>query len=85
VVALLILVPSCQPQRNEANLDAARVEVVDRHLDERRPKDGAKMINAVSNSTVPMFTVMIGSSYCAGRAWGHSSHKGPKLTESALD
>jgi len=29
-------------------------------------KDGAKMINAVSNSTVPMFTVMIGSSYGAG-------------------
>jgi acetyl-CoA carboxylase carboxyltransferase component len=29
-------------------------------------KDGAKMINAVSNSAVPMFTVMIGSSYGAG-------------------
>jgi acetyl-CoA carboxylase carboxyltransferase component len=29
-------------------------------------KDGAKMINTVSNSTVPMFTVMIGSSYGAG-------------------
>ncbi|MFQ5666533.1 MAG: acyl-CoA carboxylase subunit beta [Candidatus Binatia bacterium] len=29
-------------------------------------KDGAKMINAVSNSTVPAFTVMIGSSYGAG-------------------
>src|SRR5438093_10396700 len=29
-------------------------------------KDDAKMINAVSNSTVPMFTVMIGSSYGAG-------------------
>jgi acetyl-CoA carboxylase carboxyltransferase component len=29
-------------------------------------KDGAKMINAVSNTTVPMFTVMIGSSYGAG-------------------
>jgi acetyl-CoA carboxylase carboxyltransferase component len=29
-------------------------------------KDGAKMINAVSNSTVPMLTVMIGSSYGAG-------------------
>ncbi len=29
-------------------------------------KDGAKMINAVSNSKVPMFTVMIGSSYGAG-------------------
>jgi acetyl-CoA carboxylase carboxyltransferase component len=29
-------------------------------------KDGAKMINAVSNSTVPMFTIMIGSSYGAG-------------------
>jgi acetyl-CoA carboxylase carboxyltransferase component len=29
-------------------------------------KDGAKMINAVSNSTVPMFTLMIGSSYGAG-------------------
>ncbi len=29
-------------------------------------KDGAKMINAVSNSSVPMFTVMIGSSYGAG-------------------
>jgi acyl-CoA carboxylase subunit beta len=29
-------------------------------------KNGAKMINAVSNSTVPMFTVMIGASYGAG-------------------
>jgi len=29
-------------------------------------KDGAKMINAVANSAVPMFTVMIGSSYGAG-------------------
>jgi acetyl-CoA carboxylase carboxyltransferase component len=29
-------------------------------------KDGAKMINAVSNSSVPMFTVMICSSYGAG-------------------
>jgi len=29
-------------------------------------KDGAKMINAVANSQVPMFTVMIGSSYGAG-------------------
>jgi acyl-CoA carboxylase subunit beta len=29
-------------------------------------KDGAKMINAVSNSTVPAFTLMIGSSYGAG-------------------
>ncbi|GAC1611275.1 MAG: carboxyl transferase domain-containing protein [Mycobacteriales bacterium] len=29
-------------------------------------KDGAKMINAVSNSTVPHFTVIIGASYGAG-------------------
>lgn len=29
-------------------------------------KDGAKLINAVSNSAVPAFTVMIGSSYGAG-------------------
>ncbi|HEY5641073.1 MAG TPA: carboxyl transferase domain-containing protein, partial [Dehalococcoidia bacterium] len=29
-------------------------------------KEGSKMINAVSNSTVPMFTIMIGSSYGAG-------------------
>ncbi len=29
-------------------------------------KDGAKMINAVSNSTVPHFTVMVGVSYGAG-------------------
>ena len=29
-------------------------------------KDGAKLINAVSNSTVPAFTLMIGSSYGAG-------------------
>ncbi|MBI1748454.1 MAG: acyl-CoA carboxylase subunit beta [Acidobacteria bacterium] len=29
-------------------------------------KDGAKMINAVSNSSVPAFTIMIGSSYGAG-------------------
>jgi acetyl-CoA carboxylase carboxyltransferase component len=29
-------------------------------------KDGAKMINAVSNSTVPALTVMIGNSYGAG-------------------
>lgn len=29
-------------------------------------KDGAKMVNAVSNSTVPKFTVIIGNSYGAG-------------------
>ena len=29
-------------------------------------KDGAKMVNAVSNSTVPALTVMIGNSYGAG-------------------
>jgi acetyl-CoA carboxylase carboxyltransferase component len=29
-------------------------------------KDGAKMINAVSNSTVPHFTVILGASYGAG-------------------
>jgi acetyl-CoA carboxylase carboxyltransferase component len=29
-------------------------------------KDGAKMINAVANSTVPHFTVMMGASYGAG-------------------
>jgi len=29
-------------------------------------KDGAKMVNAVSNSTVPKFTVIIGGSYGAG-------------------
>ena len=29
-------------------------------------KDGAKMINAVSNSEVPMFTLMMGASYGAG-------------------
>jgi acyl-CoA carboxylase subunit beta len=29
-------------------------------------KDGAKMVNAVANSTVPMFTIMFGSSYGAG-------------------
>jgi len=29
-------------------------------------KDGAKLINAVSNSTVPLLTVMIGASYGAG-------------------
>ncbi|MCO5249237.1 MAG: methylcrotonoyl-CoA carboxylase [Chitinophagales bacterium] len=29
-------------------------------------KDGAKMINAVSNSGVPMFTIMMGASYGAG-------------------
>jgi acetyl-CoA carboxylase carboxyltransferase component len=29
-------------------------------------KDGAKMVNAVSNSVVPKFTVIIGSSYGAG-------------------
>jgi len=29
-------------------------------------KDGAKMVNAVSNSTVPRFTVIIGGSYGAG-------------------
>jgi acetyl-CoA carboxylase carboxyltransferase component len=39
-------------------------------------KDGAKMINAVANSTVPQFTVMMGASYgagnygMAGRAYG---------------
>ena len=29
-------------------------------------KDGAKLINAVSNSTVPHFTIMVGASYGAG-------------------
>jgi acyl-CoA carboxylase subunit beta len=29
-------------------------------------KDGAKMINAVSNSEVPMFTIMMGASFGAG-------------------
>jgi len=29
-------------------------------------KDGAKMVNAVSNSTVPKFTVVVGGSYGAG-------------------
>jgi acetyl-CoA carboxylase carboxyltransferase component len=29
-------------------------------------KDGAKMVNAMANSTVPKFTVIIGNSYCAG-------------------
>ena len=29
-------------------------------------KDGAKMVNAVSNSTVPKFTVIMGNSYGAG-------------------
>ncbi|MEZ5055293.1 MAG: carboxyl transferase domain-containing protein [Chitinophagales bacterium] len=28
-------------------------------------KDGAKMINAVSNSEVPMFTIIMGASYGA--------------------
>jgi acetyl-CoA carboxylase carboxyltransferase component len=29
-------------------------------------KDGAKMVNAVANSTVPKFTIVIGNSYGAG-------------------
>jgi acetyl-CoA carboxylase carboxyltransferase component len=29
-------------------------------------KDGAKMVNAVSNSTVPKFTIVVGNSYGAG-------------------
>ena len=29
-------------------------------------KDGAKMVNAMANSTVPKFTVIIGNSYGAG-------------------
>ena len=29
-------------------------------------KDGAKMVNAVSNSVVPKFTIVTGNSYCAG-------------------
>ena len=29
-------------------------------------KDGAKMVNAVANSTVPKFTIIIGNSYGAG-------------------
>ena len=29
-------------------------------------KDGAKMVNAVSNSVVPKFTIIIGNSYGAG-------------------
>ena len=29
-------------------------------------KDGAKMVNAMANSTVPKFTIIIGNSYGAG-------------------
>ena len=29
-------------------------------------KDGAKMVNAVANSVVPKFTVVVGNSYGAG-------------------
>src|SRR5690606_2746565 len=29
-------------------------------------KDGAKMVNAVANSTVPKFTIIVGNSYGAG-------------------
>jgi len=29
-------------------------------------KDGAKMVNAVANSVVPKFTIVIGNSYGAG-------------------
>src|SRR5512141_1160999 len=32
----------------------------------RSTKDGAKLINAVSNSTVPHLTLMVGASYGAG-------------------
>jgi acetyl-CoA carboxylase carboxyltransferase component len=42
-------------------------------------KDGAKMINAVSNSTVPMLTVMIGSSYGAGNYGMCGRAYGPRL------
>ncbi len=41
--------------------------MVGRHYEEGGIiKDGAKLINAVTNSTVPQFTVMVGASYGAG-------------------
>ena len=42
-------------------------------------KDGAKMVNVVANSTVPLFTVVVGSSYGAGNyAMGGRAY-GPRL------
>ncbi|KAA3624973.1 MAG: acyl-CoA carboxylase subunit beta [Flavobacterium sp.] len=42
-------------------------------------KDGAKMVNAVSNSVVPKFTVVIGNSYGAGNYAMCGKAYGPRL------
>jgi len=42
-------------------------------------KDGAKLVNAVSNSTVPKFTVVIGGSYGAGNYGMCGRAFGPRL------
>ncbi len=42
-------------------------------------KDGAKMVNAVSNSTVPKFTVIVGGSYGAGNYGMCGRAYGPRL------
>jgi acetyl-CoA carboxylase carboxyltransferase component len=42
-------------------------------------KDGAKMVNAVSNSVVPKFTIIIGNSYGAGNYAMCGKAYGPRL------
>ncbi|MDQ3142816.1 MAG: acyl-CoA carboxylase subunit beta, partial [Bacteroidota bacterium] len=42
-------------------------------------KDGAKMVNAVANSTVPKFTVVIGNSYGAGNYAMNGKAYDPRL------
>jgi 3-methylcrotonyl-CoA carboxylase beta subunit len=42
-------------------------------------KDGAKMVNAVSNSVVPKFTVVVGNSYGAGNYAMCGKAYGPRL------
>ena len=42
-------------------------------------KDGAKMVNAVSNSVVPKFTIVVGNSYGAGNYAMCGKAYGPRL------
>jgi acetyl-CoA carboxylase carboxyltransferase component len=46
-------------------------------------KDGAKMVNAVSNSVVPKFTVIVGNSYGAGNyaMCGHTTKVNLRLAK----
>ena len=43
-------------------------------------KDGAKLVNAVANSVVPKFTIIVGNSYGAGRIFKKNMMSRPLLT-----